>query len=114
MLLSSCATNAEKLVSVIPREHGEFDAISSWKTADIARKWDLEMAEKTCEKIRKTHIVLDEQVAYKGLVAEKPNESVAKVSEVASGVASAVGIWLPAVNLRSKSDYTVGLKFRCE
>lgn len=103
--------DARELSRVIPREGGEFDVISAWKSQAQAETWALEMARQTCDERGQRFAVLSQQVEYKGMVPEEVNR---KADVVRGHVPIPIvrNIFIP--NLRSRDDYQVGFRVKCE
>jgi len=105
LLVTACAS---KPANVVPMAGGTFRTTGFGESENDAQSAALKVAETTCSKSSKRHVVSNEQMKYKGLVSESTNKVLNKTGDLAAYV----GAWVPG--LGSDDDYEVTLTFACE
>jgi|SRR5450830_1339026 len=105
LLVTACASS--KPANVVPLAGGTFRTTGFGESENEAQSAALKVAESTCSKSNKRHVISAEQTKYKGVVSESTNRALNKAGDLASYV----GAWVPG--LGGDDDYEVTLMFSC-
>lgn len=106
-LLSACA--APRMGSVIPREGGTYQVISTGASEKVALESALHSAGSTCSGRGMRHVVLDHRTEYKGIGTETSAQVIEQVRRVILGTTGQ-----RAPEIAGEEDYRVTMDFRCE
>lgn len=107
-LLAGCAT-APRMGSVIPKEGGVYQVISTGISEQAALESALYSAETTCRGRGLRHVVMEHRTEYKGLATEGTAQAIEKVRSIILGT---TGQRTPQI--AGEEDYRVSMQFRCD
>ncbi len=106
-LIVGCGSTP-KMGNVIPNEGGIYQVITSAEDNESALQSALYSAETTCKNRTMRHVVLAQEVKYKGMVSESANQTINKTREIVAFT----GLWIPG--LTQETDYQITMRFKCE
>lgn len=107
-LLAGCAT-APRMGSVIPKEGGVYQVISTGASEQEALESALHSAETTCRGRGLRHVVIEHRTEYKGLATEGTAQAIEKVRSIILGTTGQ-----RAPQIAGEEDYRVSMQFRCD
>jgi hypothetical protein len=108
LIMTGCATFVD--TTVFPAEGNLYHAVSTSSTESAAMKDGLKKAENTCNKQKKSFIVVSQHTEYHGV-----DPRMKRMANVASDAAFfSAGAFVPTSGLTSDDDYKVTTVFKCQ